>query len=354
MIKKLILFILVIIITVAAYFGFMLLKPSVSNKQDVFFYVHTGDDLATVKSNLINQNFINGKGFDLACKILRFTKPKAGRYKISDGMSNYSLIRILRSGNQAEVKLTINKERTPELFAGKFGKKYDFEFDSLQMINFLHNTDSLKKYGVDTNTVMAIVMPYTYSLKWNSTPEKVYQQFYNTYQTFWTQERKIKADSLHLTPIQVITLASIVDEETLKKSDKGNIASTYLNRIRVGMPLQADPTIKYAMRDFSLKRILSVHLKTISPYNTYLNRGLPPGPICTPQPETIDAVLNAPKTEYLYFVASSNFDGSSIFTTNYNDHLKYAHLYQQELTRRMDSTKKANQEKNVAVPENRK
>lgn len=264
-------------------------------------------------------------------------------------MSVYKLVRLLRSGNQAEVKMTINKERTPELFAGKIGRKFDLECDSLQMIRFLRNNDTLKKYGLDTNTVMAVVMPYTYNMKWNSTPENIFRQFYTTYEKFWTPERKVKADSLHLSPLEVITLASIVDEETLKKSDKGNIASTYINRIRLGWPLQADPTVKYAMKDFALKRILSVHLKTVSPYNTYINKGLPPGPICTPQPETIDAVLDAPKTDYLYFVASSKFDGSSVFTTNLADHTRYAKLYQQELTRRMDSSRKANESKNVPL-----
>jgi UPF0755 protein len=140
-------------------------------------------------------------------------------------------------------------------------------------------------------------------------------------------------------------MASIVEEETNKKEDKYKIASVYLNRIRLGMPLQADPTVKFATKDFGLKRILRTHLQIVSPYNTYLNKGLPPGPICTPSPETIDAVLNAPKTNYIYFVASSRFDGSSEFTTNYTDHLKVAREYQQELTRRMDSSKKANANK---------
>jgi len=192
---------------------------------------------------------------------------------------------------------------------------------------------------------MAIIMPFTYSSKWNSTPEKIFQQFNTAYISFWTKERKTKADSIHLTPVDVIILASIVEEETNNKDDKFNIASTYLNRLKKGMPLQADPTIKFALKDFSLKRILTAHLSFNSPYNTYVHTGLPPGPICTPAPETIDAVLNAPKTDYLYFVASSKFDGSSVFTTNFNDHLKYARLYQDELTRRMDSVKKANQVK---------
>jgi len=347
--KKIIIGLFILFAAVAGYLGFQLLQTSVSNPKKEYFYVHTGDNLDSVKSNLIKQFSIKQNGFDFACKILRFKKPKPGRYKLPDGMSNLKLVRLLRSGNQELVKMTINKERTPELFAGKMGKKFDFDFDSLQMINFLRNNDALKKYNVDTNTVMAIVMPNTYFAKWNSSPEKIMDQLYASYQKFWNSERKVKADSLQLSPLQVIIIASIIDEETLKKSDKGNIASTYLNRLRIGMPLQADPTVKYAMKDFSLKRILSVHLKTISPYNTYMNKGLPPGPICTPQAETIDEVLNAPKTDYLYFVASSQFDGSSIFTTNYNDHLKYARLYQQELTRRMDSSKKVNAQKNVSV-----
>lgn len=347
--KKIIIAVLILIVAVAGFLGYQLLQSSVSNQKKEYFYVHTGDNIETVKANLKKQFSIKLNGFEFACKILRFKNPKPGRYKLPDGMSNYKLVRLLRSGNQDLVKMTINKERIPELFASKMGKKFDFDFDSIQMIHFLKNNDALKKYNVDTNTVMAIVMPNTYFAKWNSSPENIMDQLYASYKKFWNEERKVKADSLHLTPLQVVTLASIVDEETLKKSDKGNIASTYLNRIKIGMPLQADPTVKYAMKDFALKRILSVHLKTVSPYNTYMNRGLPPGPICTPQAETIDAVLNAPKTDYLYFVASSKFDGSSIFTTNYNDHLKYARLYQQELTRRMDSSKKANAQKNVPV-----
>ena len=146
---------------------------------------------------------------------------------------------------------------------------------------------------------MAIVMPYTYEINWNSTPAAIVEKFYTAYKQFWTNERKIKADSLHLTTMQVITLASIVEEETNKKADKYNIASTYLNRVRIGMPLQADPTVKFAMKNFALKRVTGVHLKTDSPYNTYMYRGIPPGPICTPSLETLEAVLDAPKTECL-------------------------------------------------------
>ena len=346
--KRKILFIIIsAILLIVVVFAYKLFRPVVSNKQDSYFYIKTGDAAADVKNNLIQQRYINGSGYDLFCKLLKYKKPKPGRYKLKDGISLYHLIKLLRSGKQVEVKMIINKERTKELFAGKIGKgkKYDLECDSLQMINFLNNNDSLKKYGVDSNTVMSLVMPYTYNLKWNSNPDKIFQQFYTAYQKFWTAERKIKADSLQLTRLQIITLASIVEEETNKKADKYNIASTYLNRIRIGMKLQADPTVKFAMKNFALKRVLGVHLKTDSPYNTYMNAGIPPGPICTPSVESINAVLDAPKTDYIYFVASDKFDGSSVFTTNFEDHLKYARLYQKELTRKMDSAKKANPNK---------
>ena len=340
--KKILLLAGAIIVSIAGFWGYKLFKPAVSNKPEAFFYIKTGDDLTTVKESLIAGNFIKGADFEIACKLLKYKTPKPGRYKLKNGISLFTLVKSLRSGIQAEVKVVINKERTKELFAGKFGKgkKFDVEFDSLQMINFLNNNDSLKKFSVDSNNVLSLVMPYTYNLKWTTTPAKILQQFYTAYQKFWTNERKIKADSLHLSPLKVISLAAIVEEETNNKADKYKIASTYLNRVRTGMKLQADPTVKYAMKNFALKRVLGVHLKTDSPYNTYMYAGIPPGPICTPAPETIDAVLNAPKTDYLFFVASHKFDGTSVFTSNLTDHNKYAKLYQQELTRRMDSSSK--------------
>jgi UPF0755 protein len=226
----------------------------------------------------------------------------------------------------------ITKIRTKESLAQKTGAS--FECDSLQMISFLNNPDTLKHYSLDTNTVMAAVMPLTYEIKWNTTPQKIFQQFFAAYKNFWTEERKQKAQRLNLTPFEVSTLASIIDEETNSPDDRPNIASVYLNRIAKGMPLQADPTVKFALKDFGLRRIYESQTRTQSPYNTYVNKGLPPGPICTPAIETIDAVLDSPKTDYLYFVANSDFSGTHIFSSNYTDHMKYAHLYQEELNKR--------------------
>jgi len=339
--KKIIGGIIILLLLSFALIGWKLFGPAISTSGGEFLYIKTGSTYTDVKQQLISKKYINSSTwFDLAAKILRFKTIKPGRYKIKKGISLVKLVRILRAGNQSQLNFVITKIRTREDFARKAGNT--FEFDSLQMIIFLNNMDSLKNYGLDTNTVTAAIMPFTYTLNWNSTPGKVFQKLFTTYKNFWTKERKTKADSLHLTPIEVSTLASIVEEETLKASDKPNMASVYLNRIRLGMPLQADPTIKFAMKDFTLKRILQTHLKTVSPYNTYLNRGIPPGPICTPAIETINAVLDAPKTDYLYFVASKRFDGSSVFTTNLTDHMKYAREYQQELSRRMDSAKKVN------------
>jgi UPF0755 protein len=247
-------------------------------------------------------------------------------------MSLVGLVRMLKNGQQTPVSFVITRLRTKETLASRVGNA--FECDSLQMISFLNSADSLREYGLDTNTVMAAAMPYTYKIKWNTTPGRIFREFHTAYKTFWTEDRKQKAQNLGLSPLQVSTLASIIDEETNAKTDKPNVASVYLNRMAKGMPLQADPTVKFAMRNFGLKRILKGHLQTNSPYNTYINKGLPPGPICTPDIETIDAVLDSPKTDYIYFVASSAFDGTHIFTTNYNDHLKYARIYQQELNKR--------------------
>lgn len=330
-----------LLLIIAGFVGFKIMGPAVTVKNSNFLFIRTGENLNAVKENLVNQQFLkNLSWFNKVASLLKFKNVKPGRYELKSGMSLMQLVKMLRAGNQTPVKITIIKERTKELLAGKMGKKFETECDSLRMIQFLGNNDSLKKFGVDTNTVIAIIMPYTYQVMWNSTPEKIFQQFYTAYKKFWNTERKIKADSLHLSPLQVSTLASIVEEETNHLSDKGNVASTYLNRLKIGMKLQADPTVKFVTRNFQLGRIMGSHLKLNSPFNTYLNAGLPPGPICTPSVESIEAVLNAPKTDYLFFVASHKFDGSTIFTTNFVDHTKFVKLFHAEQNRRADSLRK--------------
>jgi UPF0755 protein len=331
--KKIIFSTIGILILFAGFFAWKFFGPAVTIKQERYLYIKTGSGIGDVKNELREKHFIRSAAwFNMISKIAGYKNVKPGRYAVKDGMSLLNLVRMLKNGQQSPVNFIITRIRTKENLAEKTGAA--FECDSLQMIRFLNNPDSLKPYELDTNTVMAAAMPFTYTIKWNTTPRKIFQQFYAAWKNFWTPERKEKADALHLTPLEVSTLASIIEEETNAQSDKPNIASVYLNRIAKGWPLQADPTLKFAMKNFGLKRILNVHKETISPYNTYLNKGLPPGPICTPSLETIDAILDSPKTDYMYFVANSDFSGTHIFTTNYEDHLKYAQLYQQELNKR--------------------
>ncbi len=330
-----------LLLAVGGFIAYRISRPGVYNIRGPYFYIKPDEDLISVRERLVYLNYINEDDFRLACKILRFKNPKPGRYKIKNRMSHYQLVKLLRSGNQELVKITIVKERTKELFSGKMGgKKFDLQFDSIQMISYLNNNDSLKKFGVDTSTVMSVIIPDTYQHKWNSTPDKLMQQLYTAYKKFWNQERMAKAETAGFTQRQIMILASIVEEETNRKNDKFNIASVYINRLNKGMRLQADPTVKFVTRNFQLGRITGAHLKLESPYNTYLHEGLPPGPICTPSIESIDAVLNAPQTDYLFFVASYTFDGSSIFTSNLADHSKYARLFHAEQNRRADSIRK--------------
>ncbi|HEX7904204.1 MAG TPA: endolytic transglycosylase MltG [Chitinophagaceae bacterium] len=341
--KKIIFGILAVLIFLFAFIAYKFFGPAVSTPSGEFFYIKTGSDINNVKKELVGKKYLAGTAwFDMTSRILKYKTVKPGRYKLKKGMSVFDLVRMLRAGNQLPVNFVITKLRTKENLSAKVGNL--FECDSLQMISFLNSPDSLKPFGLDTNTAMAAAMPLTYSINWNTTPGKIFRQLYTAYKTFWNSERKQKADSLHFSPEEIMTLASIIEEETNKKQDKLNIASVYINRLKKGMPLQADPTVKFALKNFALRQILHGHLETTSPYNTYINKGLPPGPICTPSTETIDAVLDSPHTDYIYFVASSEFDGTSIFTSNYEDHLKYARLYQQKLPgylKRVDSLRQA-------------
>ncbi len=328
--KKTILLILALLVICGGFIAFKVFGPTVNAPEKKYFYIRTGDTYDAVKSNLLEAKIISG-GFwfnQVAGKLSYPEKVKAGRYEIKDGMSIFNLVRMLRAGSQSPVNFTITKLRTKEDLAQKIAN--NFESDSLSAINFLNNSDSLTKYNLDSNTVMTAVIPNTYSILWNTPASRIFRKLYNDQEKFWNEERRKKAAALNLTPQQVYTMASIVEEETAKDADKGNVASVYINRINAGQRLEADPTIKFALRNFGLKRIRDVHKLVVreSPYNTYFHPGLPPGPICTPSSKTIDAVLNAPTTNYLFFVARPDWSGLSNFTDSYEVHMKNAKIYQ--------------------------
>jgi UPF0755 protein len=229
------------------------------------------------------------------------------------------------------IKITITKIRTRTDLARKLAAAMQEPADLYT--NFLTNNDSLKKIGRDTNTLMSAIIPNTYLVYKGSELKKVLKKIMDFEPVFWNPQRKEKAGKIQLTPHQVYTLASIVEEETNAGADKGKIASVYLNRLKKGMRLEADPTLKFALNDFELERVIQKHkeMTAASPYNTYTHTGLPPGPICTPSIQTIDAVLDAPETDFIFFVAQPNHSGLSNFTSDYNEHLKNAAVYRKYL-----------------------
>lgn len=330
--KKILLFILLAALAIAGYMAWLLLGPATAFEEKQFnLEIPTGSNYESVRELLEKGPVINHPNmFNLVAKQLGYpNRVKAGRYSIKKGSSLLSIIRKLRNGRQDPVNLVITKLRTREDFASLAGRK--FEFDSASFISYLDNNDSLRQFGLDSNTIMAGILPDTYTFFWNTTPSRVMQKILRSRDAFWTTDRLAKAKKKGFTPEQVVTIASIVEEETNKNDEKDTIASVYINRLNKGMKLGADPTVKFALRDFSLKRIYNKHLAVESPWNTYRVTGLPPGPICTPQKVTIDAVLNAPATNYLFFVARADFSGYHVFAENYTQHLVYAREYQQAL-----------------------
>ena len=329
--KKILLFLFLAALLIAGYTAWQVFGPTISANKEGYLYIKTGTTYPALTTQLKEEGIIKNEFFfnKIAAQSDLDKNVKPGRYKIKNGSSLINFVKMLKRGTQDPVNLVITKLRTKENLARLLGNK--FEADSAAVIKFLLSNDSLAQFKVDTNTVMTLVMPNTYQIYWTQTIPEILNRLENEADKFWTAERKTKAANLNLSKEQVYTMASIIEEETNKTSDKSLIASVYLNRMAKGMRLEADPTVKYAMRDFALTRILHGHLKYPSPYNTYQNTGLPPGPICTATAETIDAVLAAPKTNYIFFVAKPDFKGFSNFAATYPEHLKFAKAYQQAL-----------------------
>ncbi len=299
-----------------------------------YLYIKTGSTYDDIVQTLTTENLLQDiNSFKSVAKQLNYSNNiKPGKYKIEQGNSNYTLVRRLRSGNQEPVQLVLKKYRLKQDLARQIANK--LEPDSTAIINLLNNNKYLKTYGLDSICSIAAFTPNTYEFYWNSTPEKVFEKIFKAYQKFWTNERIAKATKVKLSPTQVMTLASIVDEETQQDTEKRNIASVYLNRLAKNMKLQADPTVKYALGDFAIKRVLLKHLQNPSAYNTYYANGLPPGPICTPRLESIEAVLNAPSTNYLFFCASPTKIGFHNFASTDAEHLANAKIFQEWLNKR--------------------
>ncbi len=323
-------FLLLFFVMYRSFFG-LNVRPG---KEPSVIYIPEGSDYSGAMDSVVANLDVKNE------KILRFIAEKkkypslikSGRYLVEKEMSYNELINLLRSGRQMPVNITFNNIRTLNDLAGKIGGR--IEADSTEIIDFLNNEENYVDDGFSIETIISVFIPDTYELYWNTSARGLYNRMLREYRNFWNEKRLKLAEDENLDPLEVSVLASIVEEEATKADEKPRIAGVYINRLKRGIPLQADPTIKFAVNDFTLSRVLSKHLLVESPYNTYKYKGLPPGPINCPSIESIEAVLNAEKHDYLFFVAKSDFSGYHYFSKTLSEHNRYAAEYRRELNRR--------------------
>ena len=274
----------------------------------------------------INEVLESYKAFKWVAKKKKFPSTvKPGRYEFTKGMNTNQLVNILRSGLQTPVNVTFNNVRFNEDLAGKVSKY--IQADSLSILNLFSDDEQIEKFGFTQETFRAMFIPDTYEFYWTTSAEEFAERMKTEYDRYWDEERLKKAEDMNLTPVEVSVLASIVQSETAKKEELQRISGLYYNRIKKGIPLQSDPTVRYALGDFSIQRVLNAHLEIDSPYNTYKNAGLPPGPINFPEKSTIDAVLNYEKNNYLYMCAREDFSGYHNFASTLAEHNRNAAKY---------------------------
>lgn len=336
---KIILFSLTIIILTLASLAYSyynkIYKQNVRiNLKDEFVYIPTGSTFDDVIRILTEEQILNDvSSFEWLAEIKKYNQNvKPGKYRIKKGMNNNELVNLLRSGQQEPVKLTIRGFRNYQILAGYVSHK--LEADSNSICDIFENEMMAQKYGFNENTFPCIIIPNTYEFFWNTSAEAFIERMAKEYKTFWNQDRKNKAQSIGLSQTEVAILASIIQLETNKQDEMPNIAGVYINRLNKGMLLQADPTVIYAIGDFSIRRVKQEHLTYDSPYNTYLYKGLPPSPICFSYPHSIDAVLNYNKHNFLYFCARNDFSGYHVFAKTLEEHLNNARKYQRELNKK--------------------
>jgi UPF0755 protein len=338
--KKVLAYLLVIVSSLAAtmafYFWQVAYSPNlnVEGKEKFVLYVPKNSSYESLMDTLHKHKIINDEvAFGFMTKRMALRESiKPGRYEIKPNAANKEIISKIRSGNQDPVKLTFNNVRTKEDLIKKIGTKLDF--DSNILLEKIKNEEECTKYGFTSETIMCMFLPDTYFIYWDSSVDDFLKRMNTEYKKFWNEKRLSQAQGINMTPIEVGVMASIVQSETNKLDEMPKVAGVYVNRIATNMPLQADPTVKFAVGDFSLKRILTKHLSISSPYNTYRNTGLPPGPIALPERVALDAVLDYEKHNYTYFCAKEDFSGYHNFAATYTEHLKNADIYQAALDAR--------------------
>lgn len=299
-------------------------------------FINSTDNLLNVKTKL-TQFINNSSNFEWIAEKKNYIKPKSGRYELKEGMSLNDLINLLRSGKQTPIKLSFNNQDTLEKLASRISEQ--IEADSVSLLQSMQDMGFLESNGFDKKSALGMYIPNSYELYWNTSAEKFRNRMLKEYNRFWNEDRISKARKLNLSKSEVLTLASIVQKETVQKSERPIVAGLYLNRLRSNMPLQADPTVIYCLKEingpnFTVKRVLNKDLLIDSPYNTYKNSGLPPGVISMPDISAIDAVLNYKEHNFIYMCASIENIGYHKFARTLSQHNRNALQYQQWINKR--------------------
>ncbi|MBF9252118.1 endolytic transglycosylase MltG [Pontibacter sp. 172403-2] len=319
-----------------SYYAYQIVYTSnVDTKgQDTYVYIPKGATFLQAMDSVEASGVVVDKlSMRFMAKLMDYDKAvKPGRYQLVNGWTNRQLIGALRSGEQTPVKLTFNNIRLRSQLAEKLAA--EVEPSAAAIDSLLNDQAYLASLGFDTTTIVSMFIPNTYEVYWTVTAPELMERMKTEYDKFWTPERKAKAERLGLSQKEVSTLASIVQAETIKNDEKPRVAGVYLNRLKRGMLLQADPTVVFAVRDFTIRRVLNSHLRFDSPYNTYKYKGLPPGPINVPNISSIDAVLNPQEHNYIYFCAKEDFSGYHNFAATEREHINNARRYQRALNER--------------------
>lgn len=319
--------------TLSFYFWQVAKSPNLNldGKETFVLYIPKGASYQQVVDTLHTHRMIHDEiGFQFLTKWTKYReKVRPGRYEIPPNSGNLDILNKLRHGTEDPVKLTFNNIRTVDDLVKKIGAKLSFPGADLKKL--LEDEAVCQKYGFSRETILSMFLPDTYFIFWTSNAESFLDRMQAEHTKFWNEDRKAQAAAIQMTPVQVAIMASIVQSETNKVDEMARVAGVYVNRLAINMPLQADPTVKFAVGDFSIKRILEKHLAVNSPYNTYRNTGLPPGPIALPERNALKAVLEYEKHNYVYFCAREDFSGYHNFAETYDQHLVFAKKYQNAL-----------------------
>lgn len=328
------------VVLYGGYRGFQLYRSiyrpnvEIAEGEDAFLYVRSGASYDDVLKTLTDGGWLSDpESFSFVARLKKYPdRIRPGRYRLREGMSNEALVNMLRSGEQEALRISINHIHVPEELAGLLGR--NLESDSVAFLEVLRSNSGLKEQGIGWDQSFFICLPNTYDFYWNTTPEKFVELMAGHYRKFWTEERIARAEAMGMSVKEVTTLASIVEMESWKRDERPRVAGVYINRLRIGMRLQADPTLIFAHGDFSVRRVTGALMQIDSPYNTYKYAGLPPGPIGLPSASAIESVLHFETHKYLYFCARADLSGYHDFAENFTQHRINAQKYQRALNNR--------------------